>query len=200
MYIVTERLIKTSTEQWGAPSRRLLEKVYNILAEKVTEVLDDHFLPFRYGRLHQNVKLVWFLALCGIPGLLTCVCCRSIINEVLAERRASALRKIDHLLVIENKAPYTVHESEYEEYGERYMESYLDAQPVYESDYNPSRPHQFAAAVDQCSQALRYMANSRAYFQGPHHSFPPPCLSVWGADQYISRIQEVRGYGSADDR
>jgi hypothetical protein len=56
LYIVTKRLVKKSIEQWGAPSHDLLEKVYEILAEKVNKAVDDHFLPFRYGRLHQHVK------------------------------------------------------------------------------------------------------------------------------------------------
>ena len=110
---------------------------------------------------------------------LTRVCYRSIVNGVLVECRVSALRKIDHLLVIENKVPYTIHEPEYVEYGERYMESYLNARAppaICEANYLPR--HGEPAAVNPYSQALRYMANSRAYFRGPHHSFFPSPSSM----------------------
>lgn len=56
LYIVTKRLIKRSTERWDAPSHDLLEEVYDALAEKVNDLVDDHFLRFRYGRLYHDVK------------------------------------------------------------------------------------------------------------------------------------------------
>ena len=46
------------------------------------------------------------------------VCHRSIVNEVLVECQASALQKIGQLLVMENKAPSTLHEPEFTEYSE----------------------------------------------------------------------------------
>lgn len=56
LYIVTKRLIKTSTERWGTPSRTLLETVYDILSKEVNKMVDEHFHDFQYGGLHQRVK------------------------------------------------------------------------------------------------------------------------------------------------
>jgi hypothetical protein len=133
---------------------------------------------------------------------LISICRRSIVSEVLAGCRTSALEKIDHLLVIENNSPNTVHESEYMEYSEKYLTWYRNARtPLLirgAPHWQQLKPEELAA-LDPYSQALLYMANTRAYFRGSYRSFFPHLL-VWGADQQISRIQEIRGYGSIDDR
>jgi len=56
LYIVTKRLIKISTERWDAPGHNLLEEVYDALVERVNNLVDNHFLRFRYGRLYHDVK------------------------------------------------------------------------------------------------------------------------------------------------
>lgn len=105
---------------------------------------------------------------------LISICRRSIVNEVLAGCRTSALGKIDHLLVIENNSPNTVHESEYMEYSEKYLTWYRNARaPLLRRGghhWQQMKPEELAA-LDPYSQALLYMANTRAYFRGSYRSF-----------------------------
>ena len=103
------------------------------------------------------------------------VCHRSIVNEVLVECQASALQKIDQLLVMENKAPSTLHEAEFTEYSERFLTSYRKARGP-----QPRRVDDLVA-VDLYDQALAHMASARAYFRSSHVLF---CsyLPVWSAD------------------
>ena len=59
-FVVTRRLITESIEQWGDPSRDLLEKVYGVLVKRVNVILDDRFERFQYGGLHYHIKWVHF--------------------------------------------------------------------------------------------------------------------------------------------
>jgi len=139
LYIVTKRLIKRSTEQWDAPSYELLQEVYDNLAREVNKRVDDYFHRFRYGRLHQDVK--------------------SIVNEVLEKCRASAFGMIKLLLIMEGKAPSTLHEPYLTECREKVLRKYSEARVRLTSN----RPEELVA-LDESSQALGYMANARAYF------------------------------------
>jgi hypothetical protein len=55
-FVVTRRLITGSIEQWGDPSRDLLEKVYDVLVKRVNAILDNRFERYQYGGLHYHVK------------------------------------------------------------------------------------------------------------------------------------------------
>ncbi|KAF9648403.1 hypothetical protein BDM02DRAFT_3187163 [Thelephora ganbajun] len=151
LYIVTKWLINESTKRWSTPSRDLSEKVYNILVKEVNKKVDEHFHRFEYGRLHQDVK--------------------SIVNEVLAKCQASASERINQLLIMENKAPSTLHEPYLMDCREEYLESYRN--PYSGLDYADDSPclvAEFSLSVnsprkDPHDQAFLYMASARAYFQ-----------------------------------
>jgi len=159
-YIVTKRLIMVSTEKWGSPSHDLLGKVYDILVREVNKMTDDHFRRFRYGGLHQRVK--------------------SIVSEVLVGCQALASQKIDWLLDMENKAPFTANENYLGDYREKFLTSYRGAER-YEGDYMEEVAYEVGYAEDteevalcQVSRtpprdpyepALHHMASARAYFQ-----------------------------------
>jgi len=174
LYIITKRLIKISTKQWGSPSHNLLRDVYDILVKKVNKMVDDRFHRFRYGGLHQRVK--------------------SIVNEVLSERRASASSKVEWLLVMENAAPFTLNEHYFKDYREKFLKSYREARHAPElhedhdsrisepaDSYNVKFGYRFdedvaprevsyspkpeVIALDPYDQALHYMASARGYFQ-----------------------------------
>ena len=49
-----------SVEQWGDPSRDLLEGVYDILVKRVNVILDSRFERYQSGGLHYHVKWVQF--------------------------------------------------------------------------------------------------------------------------------------------
>ena len=85
-------------------------------------------------------------------------------NEVLIECRDSASQKIDWLLVMENKAPFTLNEQYFTACKEKFLKSYRkarDSQPreICVANHNPQDPY---------DPALHYMASARAYFQGLH--------------------------------
>jgi len=107
-------------------------------------------------------------------SLVTCgvhqqhICHRSIVNDVLAECQASALQKIDGLLVMENKAPFTLHEPYLMDCREKFLKSYRDARaPILRGGNYQLKPEELIAR-DPLDQALRYMAIARAYFHGLH--------------------------------
>jgi len=145
LYIVTKRLIKISTDKWGDPSHDLLEDVYRILVGRVNDVIDNHFPRSRYERLHQDV--------------------RSIVNEVLADCQASALQKIDKLLDMEKKAPFTLHEPYLADYRGKYLMSYREARAPMLRGGNHHLKLEELIARDSSDPALRYMASARAYFR-----------------------------------
>ena len=91
-------------------------------------------------------------------------------NEVLVECQNSALQKVDWLLTMENKAPFTLTERYLVDYREKYLQSYRDARaPQLRGGNNNLRPEELVAR-DTFDQALQYMASARGYFQGLHWS------------------------------
>ena len=98
---------------------------------------------------------------------------RAIVNEVLAECQTSALQKIDRLIVMENKAPFTLHEPDLAEYRDRFLKSYREAR-VPQLRMRAGNVHlkpDELAALDSHDPALRYMASARAYFRGSYRIF-----------------------------
>lgn len=141
-FIVTKKLIKTSTDQWESPSHGLLDKAYANLSREVNRIVDSHFRNFRYGRLHHDVT--------------------KIVNEVLVKCHGSALKMISQLLTMESKAPFTAHDPYLAECKEKLLKEYRNARanlpPMNSSAPAPLVP-------DSCELGLLYMATARAYFQ-----------------------------------
>ena len=103
---------------------------------------------------------------------------RSIVNEVLVVCQATALRKVDWLLDMENKAPFTANEHYLGDYREKFLDSYREAE---RNDYLLGSPCEMEEVAyetnevlctprDPYEPALHHMASARAYFQGWHRS------------------------------
>jgi hypothetical protein len=91
-----------------------------------------------------------------------------IVNEVLAKCQTSALKKINWLLAMENKAPFTANEHYYKDYKEKIIKSYREARaPEFRGGICNMRIEQLISQ-DPYEPALHHMASARAYFQGPH--------------------------------
>lgn len=146
-------------------------------------------------------------------------------NEVLAGCQALALRKIDWLLDMENKAPFTSNEHYLGDYRDKFLKSYREAEiteavdledvdddsplltltPSY-VDYTPSRHYVIEDAPvprksepvprDPYEPALHHMASARAYFQGSHLSLYQTPNAVFTI--HPSRSQALHGYGPDD--
>jgi len=70
---------------------------------------------------------------------------------------------------MENKAPFTLHESEFMEHREKFLISYREARvPLLRLGGNHHLRPDELATMDPFGQALRYMAAARAYFQSSH--------------------------------
>jgi len=127
-----------------------------------------------------------------------CVFHRSIVDEVLVKCQASALQKIDLLFVMENKAPFTLHEPDLTEYRERFLKAYREARfPVLRMRIgnNHSKPEELAA-LDSHDPALHYMASARAYFRIAFKRFADMVPMV--IDQELLRgLDWERGLNSA---
>ena len=93
---------------------------------------------------------------------------RTLVNEALEKRQASALEMIRLLLNMENKAPSTVHDPYLADCREKLLNAYRKARkpPVLESIDDSTDTDNDEA--DPYDQTLFYMANARAYFQGLH--------------------------------
>ena len=87
-------------------------------------------------------------------------------NDVLVKCQTTALQKVDWLLDMEKKAPFTSNEPHFSDYRRKYLKSYREARHSY-LRAGKSYPMLIEEA-DQYDQALRYMASTRAYFQGLH--------------------------------
>ena len=94
-------------------------------------------------------------------------------NEVLIECRTSALQRIDWLLTMENKAPFTLNEQHFKNHKNTFLKSYRQARaPQLRGGNDYLKPEELIAR-DPYDQALHYMASARAYFQGLHRSLRP---------------------------
>lgn len=119
-------------------------------------------------------------------------------NKLLEKNQVSALQMIKQLLVMEGKAPFTLHEPALATYKETILATYKNAWwklfPVEES---PQEVEQ-SVSPDLYDQALIYMAIARGYFLG---SFSPFSIlnSQKSAHYTFSCIQALYGHGSYDD-
>ena len=108
-------------------------------------------------------------------------------NEVLVECQASALQKINWLLKMENKAPFTSNEPHFSDYREKFLESYRQARLYIHK------------STDPYDQALRYMASARAFFQSLYCPFSSLASSELFT-RLFSHITAFHGYGPDGDR
>ena len=102
---------------------------------------------------------------------------RSIVNEVLVACQTTASRKVDWLLDMENKTPFTANEHYLGDYRETFLNSYRQAEkneplPLYEAEEVCIPPALYTPRAytprDPYEPALHHMASARAYFQGSH--------------------------------
>ena len=123
---------------------------------------------------------------------------RTLVNEVLEERQASASEMIRLLLTMENKAPSTVYDPYLVDCRNKLLQAYREArrtpkeEPFYDAtpDTNetgqdsqtlfvpgysaepkeelPSGATPYIYEADPYDHTLLYMANARAYFHGLH--------------------------------
>jgi len=85
------------------------------------------------------------------------------VNGVLVGCQATALQKVDWLLDMENKSPFTANEHYLGDYREKFLTSYHQGQG---RDRLPQITN--GTAKDPYEPALHHMASARAYFQGSH--------------------------------
>jgi hypothetical protein len=91
-----------------------------------------------------------------------------IVNEVLVKCQTSALEKINWLLTIEKKAPFTANEHYYKDYKEKILKSYREARAPELRGGNSYLTPEELISRDRFEPALHHMASARAYFQGSH--------------------------------
>ena len=80
-----------------------------------------------------------------------------------------ASQKIEWLLIMENKAPFTSNEDYLKEYRDKFLRSYrlARAAPILRRKDNHLVLEQIVAR-DPYDEALPYMASAQGYFQGSH--------------------------------
>jgi len=103
---------------------------------------------------------------------------RSIVNEVLVGCQTTASRKVDWLLDMENKSPFTANEHYLGDYREKFLNSYRGGETYFEKICDCEEAHPYAGSCtpspvsciprDPYEPALHHMASARAYFQGSH--------------------------------
>ena len=109
-----------------------------------------------------SCKFIPFVCRWG-PGPFILRLARKIVNEVLARCHASALKMINQLLTMENKAPFTAHDPYLAECTEKLLKEYRSARA---SVWMQELIEGIEPAPDPYEPGLLYMATARAYFQG----------------------------------
>jgi hypothetical protein len=88
------------------------------------------------------------------------------VNRVLEECQASASRMIKQLLIMEGKAPFTLHEPRLVECRQSFLNAYRSARdPLLRRGDTGLKPEELIVR-DTFDHALLYMATTRAYFLG----------------------------------
>jgi hypothetical protein len=121
------------------------------------------------------------------------------VNRVLEEREASASGMIKQLLVMEGKAPFTLHEPRLAECRQRFLNAYRSARAPLLRRGDLRLKAEELIVRDTFDHALFYMATARAYFLGLR--FPSSSTSCGALTICIfSCIPTLYGFGCNDDR
>ena len=102
---------------------------------------------------------------------------RSIVNDVLADCRATTLQKIDWLLEMEAVATFTLNEHYFSDYRQKFLESYRSARAEENRQGDEDLRSEELIARDRFEPALQIMASVRGYFQGRSNRYSTPSPS-----------------------
>lgn len=102
---------------------------------------------------------------------------RSIVNDVLADCRATTLQKIDWLLEMEAVATFTLNEHYFSDYRQKFLESYRSARAEENRQGDEDLRLEELIARDRFEPALQIMASVRGYFQGRSNRYSTPSPS-----------------------
>ena len=158
--------------------------------------------PVRTPAQRRKVSSYPLFVVAALSPLTPPVSYRSIVNQVLEKCRASTSEMIKQLLIMEGKAPFTLHEPLLVEWKDKFLREYREARVPLLRGRDPLYRNLQAEELivrDTRDQALFYMATARAYFLGLHLRFSLTSMG-WKAYRIFSCIQTLHGHGCNDDR